>query len=59
MAAKKQLEEVREKLLGISKIDPTDVHLNNEIDSSIQWIEYALMRLEDREDEEADGELQR
>lgn len=48
---KEKLEKLRRKLQSISEIDPTDLSLNKELDESIRWVEYAILRLEARSDE--------
>jgi hypothetical protein len=47
---KQQLEKVKQDLDKLNAINPDDIRLNKELDSSIQWIESALIRLEARED---------
>lgn len=47
---KQQLEKVKDELDKLRSINPDDIRLNKELDSSIQWIESALLRLEARED---------
>ena len=47
---KSELEAIRLKMKSLIDSNPNDVYLNSEIDSSIEWIESALIRLEAREE---------
>ena len=45
-----KLEAIRIELMKFTQINPTDIAINEELDTSIAWIENALLRLEARED---------
>ena len=51
---KHELEAIRLKLKTFIEINPVDEKLNEELDTSIAWIENALLRLEAREDGASD-----